>query len=93
VIVEVADHTACIDAASGALMLSARYVPTLLSAEAAKRCVGAGPDAVAELVWKPCAVSQSPFDAIWLISDHGQAQYVDQRGRPWASLEPKRPGG
>jgi len=88
-------HVAVIDDESGELLTSARSTnpPGLLTQEEARRQAGLGTDADAELVWKPCAASQSMFDPIWAVSSSGRTKYVDQRGRVWNDLQPKRPGG
>jgi hypothetical protein len=88
-------HVAVMDDASGELLASARSAraPLLLTKDEALRRAGLGTDADAELVWKPCAASQSMFDPIWAVSSSGRTRYVDQRGEVWNDLQPKRPGG
>ncbi|MFL6291751.1 MAG: hypothetical protein ACJ759_12730 [Thermoanaerobaculia bacterium] len=88
-------HVALLDERTGELLASAetaRSPLTLTEGEALSRA-GLGPDARAELVWKPCRASLSMFDPLWAVTSRGRTVYVDQRGRVMEELEPKRPGG
>lgn len=94
-LVHVADRIACIDAGSGALLASATSVrtPVAVSREAAVVTAGRGNLAAAELVWKPSAATLSMFDPVWLVTCDDVVVFVDQRGKVWSALPPKRPGG
>jgi hypothetical protein len=94
-IVLLGHHIACIDAASGELLLSAEVdnPVSLLPVDDAKAFAEFEAGAGAELVWKPCAASQSMFYPIWAVSNEAETKYVDQGGGVWPELEPKRPGG
>jgi hypothetical protein len=94
-LVHVADRIACIDAGSGALLVSATTVrtPVTVSREAAVVTAGRGDLAAAELVWKPSAATLSMFDPVWLVTRDDVVAFVDQRGKVWSALPSKRPGG
>jgi len=94
-LVHVADRIACIDADRSALLASATAVhaPVAVSREAAVARAGRGDAASAELVWKPSAATLSMFDPVWLIIGDDAVVFVDQRGKVWSALTPKRPGG
>jgi len=94
-LVEVAGHVACLDAETGALMVSAETSrsPLTLTREAAIERSGGGPGARAELAWAPGRASQSMFDPFWVVTENDRTLYVDQRGNVWDSLAVKRPGG
>jgi hypothetical protein len=94
-LVHVADRVACIDTASGALLTSATTsrAPVAVSREAAVASAGRGNMASAELVWDASAATLSMFDPLWLVTQEDVAVFVDQRGKVWPALPPKRPGG
>ena len=52
-----------------------------------------GDIASAELVWKASAATLSMFDPLWLVTHEDVVVFVDQRGKMWPALPPKRPGG
>ena len=93
-LVHVAGRVACIDAASGELLTSASTsrAPVTIAREAALAMAGRGA-ASAELVWEASAATLSLFDPLWSITVDDGVVFVDQRGRVWTSLPPKRPGG
>ena len=94
-LVHVAGRVVCIDAASGALLTSAMAsrAPVTVGRESALRLAGAGAAAPAELVWAASAATLSMFDPLWSITLEDRAVFVDQRGKVWPVLPPKRPGG
>lgn len=49
---------------------------------------------VSSLVWKPSAVSRSPFEPFWRFTSDGVDRYVDQKGTVHLSIEvPRMKGG
>ena len=94
-LVFVPGHVALLDEQTGELLASADVArsPLTLTEDEALSRAGLGPDARAELVWKPCKASLSMFDPFWAVASRGRTVYVDQRGRVMDELEPKRPGG
>jgi hypothetical protein len=94
-LVHVADRVACIEAASGVLLASATIsrAPVAVSREAAVAIAGCGNTASAELVWEASAATLSMFDPLWLVTQEDIAVFVDQRGKAWPAVPPKRPGG
>lgn len=58
-----------------------------VDAERARTVAGVGPDAGAELVWRPCRASRSPLYPLWRVRKNGSAVYVDQQGQTWSHLE------
>jgi hypothetical protein len=59
----------------------------IIDAERAIKLAGGDVTARAELVWKPCRASRSPFYPIWLIHSSKKAVYLDQQGQLWNTLE------
>jgi hypothetical protein len=94
-LVHVAGQVACIDAASEALLTSAAAArtPVAVSREDALAIAGRDHAASAELVWEASAATLSMFDPLWSVTQEGVVVFVDQRGRVWPALPPKRPGG
>lgn len=88
---------ATVGANSGEIQTSARITGgkelNCLDAREAIRLAGFHDDAVAELVWQPCRISQSPFDPFWEVRSPDATAYVDQRGKVWTKLLPGGPGG
>src|SRR5690349_7857062 len=66
-------HVAAMDEQTGDLLASAQVTtpPLILTQDEALRLARAGPDARAELVWKPCSASLSMFDPIWAVTSSG----------------------
>lgn len=88
---------ALLDAATGVPKQTARLpaggTSTIAVDEGeARRRAGAGAEASARLVWKPCQASRSPLYPIWEIRDGERVAYVDQRGRVWSELAVAGPG-
>lgn len=94
-LVHVAGQVACIEAASGALLTSAiaSRAPVAVAREAAVAIAGRGDIASAELVWEASAATLSMFDPLWLVTHEDVVVFVDQRGKVWPALPPKKPGG
>ena len=59
----------------------------IIDAEQAIKLAGGDVMARAELVWKPCRASRSPFYPLWLIHAAKEEVYLDQQGRLWQTLE------
>ena len=59
----------------------------IIDAERAIKLAGGDVMARAELVWKPCRASRSPFYPLWLIQTGEEDIYLDQQGRLWQTLE------
>lgn len=89
------ERVACVDAGSGELLASAHGArdPVAIAPERARALAAMGADAVAELVWTPCAATMSMFDPLWAVTQQGRSVYVDQRGGLWPALSPGGPGG
>jgi hypothetical protein len=94
-LVHVAGRVACLEAASGALLMSAtaQRAPVAVTRDDAVTIAGGGDQASAELVWGVSAATLSMFDPLWLVTHEDVAVFVDQRRRVWPALPPKRPGG
>jgi hypothetical protein len=94
-LVHTGGRAVCLDAETGALITSAETTrsPLILTREAAINRTGFGATATAELVWVPCAASQSMFDPIWAVTEGNHTLYADQRGNVWDALPVKQPGG
>ena len=94
-LVFVPGHVALVDEQTGELLASAEAArsPLTLTEDEALSRAGLGPDARAELVWKPCRATLSMFDPLWAVTSHERTVYVDQRGRAMDELDPKQPGG
>ena len=93
-LVHVGGHVACLNAVTGALMVSAKTTrsPLTLSREAAIQCARLAA-AETKLVWSSSPASQSLFDPLWAVTESGRTIYVDQRGKVWHKLPANRPGG
>jgi hypothetical protein len=50
--------------------------------------------AIAELVWRPCKISYSPFYPFWQVSVRDEIYYVDFNGKIYSptDLDKRRPG-
>jgi hypothetical protein len=94
-LVHVGGQVACLDAATGALMASAKTTrsPLTLTREVAIQRASRLATAKAKLVWSPSPASQSMFDPLWAVTESGSTIYVDQRGKVWDKLPANRPGG
>jgi len=94
-LVHTGGQVACVDSASGALLTSAAAArpPVAITRETALALAALGDGASAELVWAPCAATLSMFDPLWSVALGDRVVFVDQRGKVWPTLPPKRPGG
>lgn len=94
-LVHVADHVACLDSATGALLTSAvaARTPVAVTHEVALKCAALGGTPTVELVWAPCAATMSMFDPLWSVTLDRQRVFLDQRARVWHTLPAKGPGG
>jgi hypothetical protein len=72
----------------------ARARSILRSALAGTAGSGTMPPGRPNLVWKPSAASQSPYEPIWRFRQDGRTWYVDQQGRLLDQIaEPEMKGG
>lgn len=81
---------AVVDSNTGEVSNSARLPGTTahltVTAEQALSFVREKNEAMIDLVWKPCAVTRSPFYPLWRIRTASETIYVDQQGNPRTDL-------
>lgn len=94
-LVQAGDFLVCFDEATGERLVSAETskAPIAFEAKRAVERAKGRTGARAELVWAPCGATLSMFDPLWEVRENDRVVYIDQRGRPWDRLPPKRPGG
>lgn len=92
-----AGAVAAVDAATGAVNVSARLVsgasPLAVDAAEAAALAAGGQDARVELVWRPCRASRSPLYPLWEVCTAAAVVYVDQQRAVWHDLGTAGRGG